>query len=152
MFEGGALRLVLLEMMRTQPRHGYELIREIETQSGGAYAPSPGVVYPTLTLLEEMGHIAAAPGAVEGGKRAYVLAEAGAAYLAEHAETAQLALAKLAALRAESGAAEAGPVWRAMQNLRAVLGQKRAGGADREAQFAVADVIDDAAKKIERMG
>src|ERR1700741_3032027 len=57
MFDGGELRLVLLKLISEQPRHGYDLIREIEERTGGAYAPSPGVVYPTLTLLEDMGLI-----------------------------------------------------------------------------------------------
>ena len=51
MFEGGELRLVLLKLITDQPRHGYELIKAIEEMTGGDYAPSPGIVYPTLTLL-----------------------------------------------------------------------------------------------------
>ena len=58
MFEGGELRLVLLKLIADQPRHGYELIKAIEEMTDGEYAPSPGVVYPTLTMLEDMGLIA----------------------------------------------------------------------------------------------
>ena len=54
MFDGGELRLILLKLIEEQPRHGYDLIREIEERSGGAYAPSPGVIYPTLTMLDDM--------------------------------------------------------------------------------------------------
>ena len=57
MFDGGELRLVLLKLIADEPRHGYDLIRAIEELTGGAYAPSPGVVYPTLTMLDEMGLI-----------------------------------------------------------------------------------------------
>src|SRR5690606_25340682 len=57
LFDGGELRLVLLKLIGDQPRHGYDLIREIEDKTGGAYAPSPGVIYPTLTLLADMGLI-----------------------------------------------------------------------------------------------
>ncbi|WP_447514071.1 PadR family transcriptional regulator, partial [Clostridioides difficile] len=57
MFDGTELRLILLKLIEEQPRHGYDLIREIEERSGGAYAPSPGVVYPTLTMLDDMGLI-----------------------------------------------------------------------------------------------
>ena len=53
MFDGGELRLVLLKLIADSPRHGYDLIRAIEELTGGAYAPSPGVVYPTITLLDE---------------------------------------------------------------------------------------------------
>ena len=57
MFDGGELRLVLLKLIADAPRHGYDLIREIEAMTGGTYAPSPGVIYPTITLLDEMGFI-----------------------------------------------------------------------------------------------
>ena len=57
MFEGGELRLVMLLLIEQEPRHGYDIIREIEARTGGAYAPSPGIIYPTLTLLEETGLI-----------------------------------------------------------------------------------------------
>ena len=57
MFEGGELRLVLLKLIADQSRHGYDLIRAIEEATHGAYAPSPGVVYPTLTMLQDMGLI-----------------------------------------------------------------------------------------------
>ena len=62
MFESGELRLVLLKLIAEQPRHGYDLIRAIEEMTGGEYAPSPGVVYPTLTLLQDMGLIEEAAG------------------------------------------------------------------------------------------
>jgi len=57
MFDGGELRLVLLKLIAEKPRHGYDLIRAIEERTGGAYAPSPGIVYPTLTMLSDMGLI-----------------------------------------------------------------------------------------------
>ena len=56
-FDSGELQLVLLKLIADQPRHGYELIRAIEELTGGAYVPSPGVIYPTLTLLQDMGRI-----------------------------------------------------------------------------------------------
>ena len=62
MFESGELRLVLLKLIADEPRHGYDLIRAIEELTGGEYAPSPGVVYPTLTLLQDMGQIEEAAG------------------------------------------------------------------------------------------
>ena len=56
-FEPGEFRLVLLKLIADQPRHGYDLIRAIEEMTHGIYAPSPGVVYPTLTMLQDMGYI-----------------------------------------------------------------------------------------------
>ena len=67
MFESGELRLVLLKLIADEPRHGYDLIRAIEDLTGGEYAPSPGVVYPTLTLLQDMGLIEEASG--EGARK-----------------------------------------------------------------------------------
>ena len=74
MFESGELRLVLLKLIADEPRHGYDLIRAIEELTGGEYAPSPGVIYPTLTLLQDMGLIEEAEGegpaqAVPGDRR-----------------------------------------------------------------------------------
>ena len=58
-FDNGELRLVILGMIAEQPRHGYELIKAIEERMGGSYSPSPGVIYPTLAYLEEVGHATA---------------------------------------------------------------------------------------------
>ena len=73
MFDSGELRLVLLKLIGDQPRHGYDLIRAIESLSGGAYAPSPGVIYPTLTLLADMGHIDETKG--EGARKLFAITE-----------------------------------------------------------------------------
>ena len=79
MFESGELRLVILLLIEAEPRHGYDLIREIETRTGGAYAPSPGVVYPTLALLEDVGHAEAR--AAEGAKKLFAITPSGVAHL-----------------------------------------------------------------------
>ena len=149
MFEGGELRLVILLLTESDPRHGYDLIREIETRSGGAYAPSPGIVYPTLTLLEEIGHVEAR--ASEDAKRLYAIPPAGRAHLAENRATAEAALARLDQLRRKGEVFDAGPVFRAMTNLKAVLQQRLADPNDKQLMFSVADLIDEAARKIERL-
>jgi len=149
MFEGGELRLVMLLLMESEPRHGYDIIREIETRTGGAYAPSPGVVYPTLTLLEELGQVEAR--ATEGAKKLYAITEAGSTHLAENRSDAEAALARLDELRRKSEVVDAGPVFRAMSNLKAVLHQRLTGKPDKELLFSVADLIDEAARKIERL-
>ena len=79
-FDSGELRLVLLKLISDQPRHGYDLIRAIEELTGGAYAPSPGVVYPTLTLLQDMGHIDEQKS--EGARKAFAATAEGVAHLA----------------------------------------------------------------------
>src|SRR5688500_16996010 len=81
MFEAGELRLVLLKLIADQPRHGYDLIRAIEEMTGGEYAPSPGVIYPTLTLLQDMGLIEEAQ--AEGPRKAFQATQEGRDHLVE---------------------------------------------------------------------
>lgn len=149
MFEGGELRLLMLMLMETEPRHGYDIIREIETRTGGAYTPSPGIVYPTLTLLDDTGQ--AEVRTSEGTKRLYAITPAGLAYLEENRAEAQAALERLEALAQKAAALETGPVFRAMSNLKSVLRQRLGTLPEKEIVFAVADAIDEAARKIERL-
>jgi DNA-binding PadR family transcriptional regulator len=149
MFDGGELRLVMLLLMEAEPRHGYDIIREIETRTGGAYAPSPGIIYPTLTLLEEIGQVEAR--ASEGAKKLFAITPAGVEQLNAHRTEAEAALARLDALGAKDEALDQGPVHRAISNLKVVLRQRLSGPADRAMLLAVADVIDEAARKIERL-
>lgn len=149
MFEGGELRLVMLVLLENEPRHGYDIIREIETRTGGVYAPSPGIVYPTLTLLEELGQVDAR--ATEGAKKLYAITDAGLAHLAEKRNDAEAALARLDELRIKSEVMETGPIFRAMSNLKAALHLRFSGQPDKELLFSVADILDEAARKIERV-
>jgi DNA-binding PadR family transcriptional regulator len=84
LFEQGDLKLVVLDLLQSRPRHGYELIKAIEELAGGDYSPSPGVVYPTLTLLEEIGHATVTQ--ESGGKKQYGITAEGSAHLAEQRE------------------------------------------------------------------
>ncbi len=149
-FDSGELRLVLLKLIADQPRHGYDLIREIEALSGGAYAPSPGVIYPTITLLADMGLIEESKG--DGARKLFAITGDGRAHLAERsAEVAQL-LALLAELATRREKTEGGPVRRAMMNLRQVLHQRLAAdGVAPETLHEVAAILDAAAQKIERL-
>ena len=89
----GDLRLIILALLKEKPRHGYEIIKALEEHSSGMYTPSPGMVYPALTYLEEMGHAAAE---ADGTKKLYRITEAGAAYLEEHRRSADETLEQLA--------------------------------------------------------
>lgn len=82
MFDQGDLKYVILKLIEEKPRHGYEIIKEIEERAGGTYSPSPGTVYPTLTMLEDLGYARAKP--EESGKKIYEITEEGRAYLAEN--------------------------------------------------------------------
>ncbi|MDB4907649.1 MAG: transcriptional regulator PadR family protein [Gemmatimonadetes bacterium] len=84
-FEQGDLKYVILRLLEEKPRHGYEIIKELEEKFGGAYSPSPGTVYPTLTMLEDLGYARVTP--EEGGKKIFEITDEGRAYLAEHRET-----------------------------------------------------------------
>jgi DNA-binding PadR family transcriptional regulator len=149
MFEGGELRLVMLLLLESEPRHGYDIIREIEARTGGVYAPSPGIVYPTLTLLEELGQVEGR--AREGAKKLYAITKAGLAYLAEKRNDAEAALARLDALRMKNEVMDTGPIFRAMSNLKAVLHDRLSDRAEKDLLFSVADILDEAARKIERL-
>ena len=80
----GDIKFVLLELLNDQPRHGYELIKILEERSGGFYRPSPGVIYPTLQLLEEEGSVTSE---MVEGKRVYTITDAGRKLLQEQEET-----------------------------------------------------------------
>ena len=153
-FDSGELRLVLLKLIADQPRHGYELIRAIEELTGGSYVPSPGVVYPTLTLLQDMGEIeeAAAPSGATAARKPFAITAQGTAELDAKKEEVAAVLARLAGLAAQRERSDGGPVRRAMGNLRTVLMNRleRDGGLD-GILHDVADIIDEAARKIERL-
>jgi DNA-binding PadR family transcriptional regulator len=150
MFDGGELRLVLLKLIADEPRHGYDLIRSIEELTGGAYAPSPGVVYPTLTLLDEMELIEARQ--AEGAKKLFAITDAGSAHLAEQAELVEALFARLAQVGAERARTDSASVRRAMGNLREVLLHKlRVEEVEQETLHQVVALIDEAAQKIERL-
>ena len=85
MFEQGDLRYVVLRLLEEKPRHGYEIIKALEERFGGAYAPSPGTVYPTLQLLEDLGYARVMPG--PEGKKVYEITDEGRAHLAENRDT-----------------------------------------------------------------
>ena len=146
-FDQGDLRLLLLSLIAEQPSHGYELIRSIEEKLGGAYSPSPGVVYPTLTLLEELGY--ATVEAQEGGRKLYSVTEAGRAHLAENEDAVQVVRRRMADAR-ERGDAVPAPVQRGLENLKTALRLKLGGGPlDAERARAIASALDAAALAVE---
>jgi len=150
LFDNETLRLILLKLLADEARHGYDLIRAIEALSGEAYAPSPGVVYPTLTLLADMDFIAEQPG--EGSRKRFAITDAGRAHVAERQAALDLALERLASLAQKAQRMDGGPVRRAMHNLRFALQNRlEKEGADEQTLLDVAALIDEAAHKIERL-
>lgn len=150
MFESGELRLALLKLIADEPRHGYDLIRAIEEMTGGEYAPSPGVVYPTLTLLQDMGLIEESEG--EGARKPFKITDEGRQYLDERSEEADDLIERLKEL-APDDRHDAGPaIGRAVRNLMTALSQRVSReGLDEELLHEIAAILDDAAQRIERI-
>src|SRR6266852_5543414 len=115
-FDYGELRLLLLAMIAERPRHGYELIKVIEERFGGSYTPSPGVVYPTLAWLDDMGY--AAIEAEEAGRKRYRITSEGEAFLVANRAAADALLSRVGAAGADHVPA---PVVRAMENLKLAM-------------------------------
>ena len=146
LLEHGDLRMLVLHLIAEKPRHGYEIIKAIEELAGGAYAPSPGVVYPTLTLLEELGQVTSE---TEGSRKSFTITEAGAEALAANRGGVEAILARIAAAQARGPAL---PVVRAMENLKLALRLKlSSGAASPEVVRRVADALDQAARAIEEL-
>jgi DNA-binding PadR family transcriptional regulator len=95
MLAQGDLRLIALALIAEQPRHGYEIIKLLEDRTAGWYSPSPGIVYPTLTYLEEAGYVTAE---IEGAKKLYTITEEGRAYLQENREFVDAVLERLSSI------------------------------------------------------
>jgi DNA-binding PadR family transcriptional regulator len=152
-FGHGGLRFVLLQLIADKPAHGYELIKAIEDRLGGSYAPSPGVVYPTLTLLEEMGYLSVEYGDGSGRKR-YSITASGQEFLAANREMADAMMARMS-----GGVDGAGPrggrppqVTRAIENLKLAMRMRLSGAAMTEQQaHEFAAVLDAAAQQIEKI-
>lgn len=150
LFDQSELQTLLLALIAEAPRHGYDLIREIEALSGGDYAPSPGVVYPALTYMEESGLIAPVVG--ETARKAFGVTDEGRAKVEADAEKAAELKERLTALAARRDKVDPAPVRRAFHALKtSVFDRLSHDGADRDLILKVADIIDEATRKIERI-
>lgn len=159
MFDYGELRLLVLALIAGQPRHGYELIKAIEERLGGAYSPSPGVIYPTLAWLDDMGYAAAE--ADEGGRKRYRITAEGEAFLAANKAAADDLLARggNGSDQGEGAGFARGGRWagvpvgivRGMENLKLALRLRIRGGTlDAAAAEKIAAALDEAARAIEK--
>ena len=148
MLAQGDLRLIALALIAQEPRHGYEIIKLVEEKTADWYSPSPGIVYPTLTYLEEAGYVTAS---VDGTKKLYTITEEGRTYLADHRDVADAILKRLDAVGqrvARDYESMSRSITGAFQDLseavRDLLRQ------DREAKGRVIDVIDRATNELRR--
>src|SRR6516164_8917290 len=148
-FHHGDLRYVLLGLIAEQPRHGYELIKAIEEKFGGMYSPSPGVIYPTLTLLEELGYIR--PDGAEGPRKQFVITSEGAAFLTANQAVVDQIFARMAEVGHVFAGGPAPEIHRVMHNLEAALTIRLGRGPLTADQvLAVTAVLDRAASEIEQ--
>jgi DNA-binding PadR family transcriptional regulator len=146
MLAQGDLRLIALALIAEEPRHGYEIIKLVEEKTGDWYSPSPGIVYPTLTYLEEAGYVTAS---TEGAKKLYAITDEGRAYLQASRDVVDAVLERLAAIgerinrwrrseRGERGNRRPLPplVEAAFDHLRETVGKRLEGDAEAEARLA----------------
>lgn len=150
MFDNGQLKLVILALLGEKPSYGYELIKAIEERLAGGYAPSPGVVYPTLTLLEEEGLAEVAE--TNGAKKLYAATEAGRAFLAAHEALVKAIFGRMEEAGRMFGRERAPQIERAVMNLRMALQMRtRRGKLTAEQTSKIAEAIDAAARAIDEV-
>lgn len=156
----GDLRLIALALIEEQPRHGYDIIKALEEKTSDWYSPSPGIVYPTLTYLEEVGYLTSQP---EGAKKLYTITDEGRAHLQQNRELVEAVMQRLAFIgekaarirdRMESEQeGERGGRWQlvraAFDNLREKTRERLKNDADAEAK--IVEILARAANEIRRL-
>jgi DNA-binding PadR family transcriptional regulator len=149
-FDNGHLRLVILQLIADKPSYGYEIIKAIEERLSGGYAPSPGVVYPTLTLLEEEGLAMVA--STEGNKKLYAATEEGKAYLKTNQALLKAIFGRMQAAGKMFGRGKSPQIERAIMNLKFALKMRvERGNLTAEQTSKIAEAIDTAARAIDEV-
>ena len=146
LFDSGELRLVILQLVAEKPSYGYEIIKAIEERLSGGYAPSPGVVYPTLTLLEEEGY---ATSSTEGNKKLYTVTELGMEYLKTNQATIKAIFGRMEQAGDVFGRGRSPQIMRAFMNLKFAMKMRATqGDLTPEQTRRIAEAIDAAARAI----
>ena len=144
-FESAEVQLITLELIASKPRHGYEIIREIEALSGDVYSPSPGLIYPILTLLNDMGWIEESD--PTASRKSFRITRSGKKETSRRADEIDALLKRLKAL----GAPKQDPtIGRAMQNLMTAVAALAAEDLPPDRIDAIADILDATTRNIER--
>jgi DNA-binding PadR family transcriptional regulator len=148
LFDNGELRFVILQLIAEKPSYGYEIIKAIGERLSGIYAPSPGVVYPTLTMLEEEGFATVA--STDGAKKLYTITEAGQQELQANKALVDAVFARIEKVGSAFGRGRSPQIMRAMHNFKLALKLRFAqGDLTKEQINRIAEIIDAAAKGIE---
>ena len=147
LFDSGELRLVILQLVAEKPSYGYEIIKAIEERLSGGYAPSPGVVYPTLTLLEEEGY--ATVSTSEGSKKLYTVTELGSEFLKTNQATIKAIFGRMEQAGKAFGRGRSPQIMRALMNLKFALKMRAGqGNLSPEQTRKITEAIDAAARVI----
>ena len=149
-FDNGHLRLVILQLIADKPSYGYELMKAIEERLSGGYAPSPGVVYPTLTLLEEEGF--ATVSSTDGSKKMYAATEQGKEYLKANRVVLKAIFGRMQEAGKAFGRGRSPQVKRAITNLFSAFAMKmrsEQGNLSPEQVSKIVEAIDAAARAID---
>jgi DNA-binding PadR family transcriptional regulator len=148
-FDNGELRFVILQLIADKPSYGYEIIKAIEERLSGGYAPSPGVVYPTLTMLEDEGY---AVSASESNKKRYAATESGLEYLKENKVLVKAIFGRMEQAAKVFGRGRSPQIMRAIMNLRYALKiRTERGNLSPEQTSKIAEAIDAAARLIDQI-
>lgn len=148
-FENGDVRYVILALLAERPSYGYELIKAIEKQMSGAYSPSPGLIYPTLAMLVEMGYVSEDVEAE--GKKRYSVTPSGMEFLKVNKPMIDLIFGRMAHAAELHKRAASPKIVDAMENLRCALKSKCTMAQLTDAQvLEIASAIEEATKKIEQ--
>lgn len=149
LFDARDIRLLILHFLAGSTAHGYELIKSIEALAKGEYVPSPGIIYPNLTLLEEMGSIQAVES--QGGKKVWELTDDGkTAHAGQHADI-EAVISRLESLGVLGDNRRIPEVQRAIHNFKVALNTRLGkGDIPKETLYKIIDTLDQAAKDIER--
>ena len=151
MFDQGDLKYVILQMLAEKPRHGYDIIKELEDRFGGWYTPSPGTVYPTLNMLEDLGFARTTP--EESGKKIYEITDLGRAHLKEHQPTVDEIFAKVADFGGAFLSEGMMSIHRAMRDVaRATYATAAKSPGDKERMMKIRDLLRKVADEIEGVG
>jgi DNA-binding PadR family transcriptional regulator len=150
MFEQGDLKYVILRLLDEKPRHGYEIIKELEERFSGAYSPSPGTVYPTLAMLEDLGYARART--EDGGKKIYEITAEGKAYLEANRGTVEDIFERIADFGSSFFSGPMMEVGAAFKHLGWAVYGPGFQTRDPERLRRVKEIIERAARDIEELG
>ncbi|UGQ45365.1 PadR family transcriptional regulator [Massilia endophytica] len=144
MFDAGAMRYVVLQLIAEKPRHGYEIIKELEQRAGSGYAPSPGAIYPLMAMLYDMGHVSISH---EGNKKLHSITPEGQAFLDENRQMVDALMARVPEQRHGSDDLRS-----VMHELKAVvISRARDASADQSRHEQIAAILRRASAEIEAL-